>query len=188
MYSIKRLKLFSGISDGRKSRDKHKYQLLNHIVLFMLSSKRLNYDNHWRNEVVNFINSSISGYDNRSFIKNFDFNELFDDFINKGKDYNSFISRLKEKFREERKNDINNSIEYPEDFINSYLLIDILKELSNKLNSWKKRNNRKPSLNSDLNDGDSEEFFDILYNIRYSYKSDLDKYSLKYKIRHYSLL
>ena len=186
MYSVKRLKLFSGISDGRRSRDKHKYQLLNHIVLFMLSSEKLDYDNHWNNEVINFLNESISGYDSKSFIKNFSFNELFDDFINKGNDYNSFILGLKGKFREERKNDINNAIEYPEDFIDSYLLVDILKELSNRLNLWKKLNNRKPVLDTESKSNDINEFSDILYTIRNFYKLKLDKYAIRYGVRYYS--
>lgn len=188
MYSIKRMKLFSGISNGRESVNKHKYQLLNHLVLFMLSYDYLDYDNHWSNEVINFIKESISWYDNKSFRKNFSFNELFDDFINKGKDYNSFISRLKEKFRDESRNNPRGNIKYPSEFIDSDLLRIILKDLSNKLNSWKRVSNRKPILSVDSKDYDYPEFIKILFDLRNKYKSQLDEYALMYNIRTYSSL
>lgn len=186
MFIIKRIKLFSGVSRGRESINKYKYQLLNHIVLFMLSSSRLVYDKHWNDEIINYLNNLLSGYDNKSFMKNFNFNEVFENFINKGKDYNLFISELRKKFRNEFKNDKNKSIEYPEEFINSQLLDDILKDIINKFNEWKYKNSKKPILDRNDPMNNINEFSNILYDIRDSHKSELTRYGVRYKIRYYS--
>lgn len=190
MYKIRRLSLeqkeFAGISQGRDTRDKYKYQVLNHLVLYMLSSDYLVYDLHWRDEILEFTEAATGGYDLKSFKNNFDYSELFDGFLNETSEYNTYIQELKKKFSEERKKDSNDSIEYPEKFIKSKLLKDIITWYYSSLNEWVSKNGKKPKFTGKVESSEKKYFLEELTNIREANQNELDKYAIMYGVRYYS--